>query len=215
MTKVTKWYAVRKGKNPGIYMTWADCEKQVKGFSGAEYKSFTSEAKAREYMNSDEQSMDSVVVQEEDLFTEGVLMAYTDGSFTAGDPPKSGYGICFVRDGKEIARVYGPCNADSSLRNVGGELMAAQKAIEIAQKLLEPELIICHDFKNIQMWGDGLWRCNIKETAEFRELVANARENGLTIEFGWVRGHAGNKYNELADQYACSGADGAVKDLVI
>ena len=31
-----KIYAVRKGRNPGIYDVWAETEQQVKGFSGAE-----------------------------------------------------------------------------------------------------------------------------------------------------------------------------------
>uniref|UniRef100_A0A336LL17 Ribonuclease H n=1 Tax=Culicoides sonorensis TaxID=179676 RepID=A0A336LL17_CULSO len=32
------FYAVANGKIPGIYKTWAECENQVKGFSGAKYK---------------------------------------------------------------------------------------------------------------------------------------------------------------------------------
>lgn len=41
-----KFYAVRNGRVPGVYMSWADCEKQVKGFGGAIYKSFPTEAEA-------------------------------------------------------------------------------------------------------------------------------------------------------------------------
>lgn len=37
---MAKIYAVKKGLVPGIYNTWSECEKQVKGYSGAEYKSF-------------------------------------------------------------------------------------------------------------------------------------------------------------------------------
>jgi ribonuclease HI len=37
-----KYYVVWKGRNPGIYLSWAECEAQVKGFTGAEYKSFES-----------------------------------------------------------------------------------------------------------------------------------------------------------------------------
>lgn len=36
-----KIYAVRKGRIPGIYDTWGETEQQVKGFSGAEYRSFS------------------------------------------------------------------------------------------------------------------------------------------------------------------------------
>ena len=46
-----KYYAVRKGHNIGIYMTWDECKAQVNGFSGAEYKSFTNLEDAHEYMN--------------------------------------------------------------------------------------------------------------------------------------------------------------------
>ena len=41
-----KFYVVWKGRKPGIYTSWAECEAQVKGFAGAEYKSFGSRAAA-------------------------------------------------------------------------------------------------------------------------------------------------------------------------
>ncbi|HUE97886.1 MAG TPA: ribonuclease H family protein [Anaerolineales bacterium] len=37
-----KYYVVWKGRKPGIFTSWAECEKQVKGFAGAQYKSFES-----------------------------------------------------------------------------------------------------------------------------------------------------------------------------
>ncbi len=42
MAKKIKFYVVWKGKNPGIYKSWAECLEQVKGFNGASFKSFTS-----------------------------------------------------------------------------------------------------------------------------------------------------------------------------
>ena len=35
-----KYYAVKKGRNPGIYTSWDLCLKEVKGYKGAIYKSF-------------------------------------------------------------------------------------------------------------------------------------------------------------------------------
>jgi ribonuclease HI len=35
-----KYYAVLKGRKTGIFTTWEECEEQIKGFSGALYKSF-------------------------------------------------------------------------------------------------------------------------------------------------------------------------------
>ena len=45
MTK-QKYYVVWKGRKTGIFTSWAECEVQVKGFVGAEFKSFGSRAEA-------------------------------------------------------------------------------------------------------------------------------------------------------------------------
>lgn len=44
----SKFYTVRKGHTPGVYTTWAECQEQVKGFSGAEFKSFGTRALAEQ-----------------------------------------------------------------------------------------------------------------------------------------------------------------------
>ena len=44
--KKKKFYVVWKGKTPGIFLTWADCETQIKGFPGAKYKSYPSRNEA-------------------------------------------------------------------------------------------------------------------------------------------------------------------------
>ncbi len=41
-----KFYVVWKGRKTGIFTTWAECEAQVKGFTGARFKSFPSKAEA-------------------------------------------------------------------------------------------------------------------------------------------------------------------------
>lgn len=46
----TKFYAVKKGKNPGIYRTWIEAKNQVDHVSGAEYKSFNSKPEAEKWM---------------------------------------------------------------------------------------------------------------------------------------------------------------------
>jgi hypothetical protein len=42
-------YAVRKGKTPGVYDSWDDCQYQVHQFSGAIFKSFSSREEAESY----------------------------------------------------------------------------------------------------------------------------------------------------------------------
>ena len=45
-----KYYAVKNGRQTGIYNSWSECEAQVKGFKGALYKSFSSYDDACNYL---------------------------------------------------------------------------------------------------------------------------------------------------------------------
>ncbi|KAL4070511.1 ribonuclease H-like protein [Scleroderma citrinum] len=44
------YYAVRKGRDPGIYRTWDECEAQIKAFPGAAFKKFTTETEATAFI---------------------------------------------------------------------------------------------------------------------------------------------------------------------
>ena len=46
--KKQKYYVVWQGHRPGIYTTWEECERQVKGVVGAKFKSFESLAQAEQ-----------------------------------------------------------------------------------------------------------------------------------------------------------------------
>ena len=41
-SKAPKFYAVRTGRQPGVFASWAECEAQTKNYSGALHKSFGS-----------------------------------------------------------------------------------------------------------------------------------------------------------------------------
>ena len=47
------FYAVSRGRAPGIYPTWGECSAQVQNFSGARYKKCGTESEAREFINGD------------------------------------------------------------------------------------------------------------------------------------------------------------------
>ena len=52
MSKKQKFYVVWKGKNPGIYDSWKDCQAEIHGVEGAVYKSFDSLEEAKNAFNS-------------------------------------------------------------------------------------------------------------------------------------------------------------------
>ena len=43
------FYAVKAGRVPGIYKTWAECEQQTKGFTGAKFKGFVTQPEAEAF----------------------------------------------------------------------------------------------------------------------------------------------------------------------
>ena len=47
---MTTYYAVHKGRRPGIYKSWNDCKKQIDKFEGAIFKKFTDEKDAKEFL---------------------------------------------------------------------------------------------------------------------------------------------------------------------
>ncbi|MBP5548140.1 MAG: ribonuclease H family protein [Bacteroidales bacterium] len=48
MAKKQKYYVVWRGNVPGVYDTWSECEKQIKGVAGARYKSYESRTLAEQ-----------------------------------------------------------------------------------------------------------------------------------------------------------------------
>ena len=48
--KKKQYYAVRSGREPGIYRTWEECKAQVDGYAKAQYKGFVSLEEAEAYM---------------------------------------------------------------------------------------------------------------------------------------------------------------------
>lgn len=48
-----KYYAVRKGRTPGVYGTWEACKAMVDGYPGAQYKSFRTRAEAEAFVHPD------------------------------------------------------------------------------------------------------------------------------------------------------------------
>lgn len=45
-----KVYAVKKGKETGIFYNWDECKDLVTGYPGAEYKGFFTEEEANDYL---------------------------------------------------------------------------------------------------------------------------------------------------------------------
>lgn len=50
------FYAVRRGRNPGVYNTWEECKSQVERFPSARYKKFAAEDQAWDFVKKTEEA---------------------------------------------------------------------------------------------------------------------------------------------------------------
>ena len=196
-----KYYAVRCGKTPGIYMTWETCKAQVEGFSGAVYKSFTNIEEADAFMNLDASVSVSGETKNYKDIPKDTLIAYVDGSFSE-EVGEYGYGAVIFYNGEEI-HISGKGSEEYmiSMRNVAGEITAARKVMEYAVEKKCNEITIYHDYEGIAKWCQGLWKTNKQGTIEFKEYFDSIR-NIVKVGFIKVKGHSGDEYNDLADKLA-------------
>ena len=44
------FYAVARGKKPGVYQTWSECQEQVSGFPAARFKKFATASQAEQFI---------------------------------------------------------------------------------------------------------------------------------------------------------------------
>lgn len=186
-----KYYAVRQGRTPGVYETWAECQKQVIGYSGASYKSFLSREEALFFVKEEEKS---------EKKKSGVY-AYVDGSFLAKTGEFS-FGAVIFYNG-EILK-FSEKFSDSSLsgmRNVAGEIKGAEFVMDFAEKNKISELDIYYDYMGIEKWCTGEWRTNKAGTAAYRDFY-NRIKDSVRVNFIKVKGHSGDEYNDMADALA-------------
>jgi ribonuclease HI len=141
------------------------------------------------------------------------LYAYTDGA-CSGNPGPGGWGVLMLaRDGDKVVKERTLQGGEADTTNNRMELMAAISALEA---LARPStLILVTDsayVKNgITEWLAGWKRKNWRTAAgsavknvDLWQRLDEARQRH-TVEWRWIKGHAGHAENERADELARAG----------
>lgn len=149
-------------------------------------------------INSEEISSKTTSVEEQ---KKEIIEIYTDGA-CSGNPGPGGYAAIILKEG-ECVEVLG---GERHTTNNKMELMAA---IEGLKKITNKESTIkLYTDSTYLQKGMTEWIANwkqknykdVKNSNLWQEL--DALNSNLNIEWHWVKAHAGNKYNEIADSLA-------------
>ena len=199
----SKYYAVKKGKVPGIYLNWNDCKAMVDGYQGAVYKSFKTIEEAEKFITGDK-VFTGEKASGKNTSESGKTCstyAFVDGSFNKATHTY-GYGGFLVTDNEKYVLQGADNDAEmATMRNVAGEIKGAEAAIKKAIELGLRELVIYYDYMGIEMWATGAWKRNKAGTIAYHEYIMSVKDK-INLTFVKVKGHSGVEGNEEADKLA-------------
>lgn len=199
-----KYYAVRVGKVPGIYLNWNTCKQMVDGYPNAIYKSFSNREEAEQFLQGIKQQFVSKNTDSLDTtkhIEQYQNYAFVDGSYNV-QTNTYGYGGFLIANGQKYVLQGAETDIEmASMQNVAGEILGSMVAVQKALELGLKELVIYYDYMGIEMWASGSWKRNKKGTIAYYDYMQSVKSD-IAITFVKVKGHSGIEGNEEADRLA-------------
>ncbi|TCO76860.1 ribonuclease H1 domain-containing protein [Marinisporobacter balticus] len=193
-----KVYAVRKGRNRGLFNTWEACQKQIQGYSGAEYKSFKELEDAQRYMENAVKEKEAKTIEN---LNDDEMIAYVDGSYEDQMKSCSYGGITFFQGEKHVFSGREKDLKLLEMRNVAGEIKGARLAMAYAISKNAKTLYLYYDYEGIEKWATSAWQARKEGTKDYKKYYDGIAQN-LEVVFIKVKAHSGDQYNEEVDQLA-------------
>lgn len=130
---------------------------------------------------------------------------YTDGGARPTNPGPSGWGFVAIFPDVEY-RISGEEKWSTNNRM---ELTAVIEALLFTAEEPDNWLVFHCDSKYVINCAQNIWKRS--KNTDLWELYDKALGNRRKPKFVWIKGHSGNKYNEIADSLATESALNAGK----
>ena len=89
----------------------------------------------------------------------------------------------------------------AAMHNVAGEIMGVRVVLDYCREQGIPAVELHHDYEGLARWADGSWKANKPGTQSYAAFCRKAAES-VRFRFVKVKGHSGDRYNDLADALA-------------
>ncbi|MDD6431788.1 MAG: ribonuclease H family protein [Lactobacillaceae bacterium] len=217
-----KFYAVKKGYQPGIYTSWPECQRQVSGYAGAVYKGFPTRNAAAAWLKGEDASSRpqqlSLSLGANDT-TAAAIRLYTDGG-SRNHGNKRGQ---HVKSDDKAAWAYLIEYRQQRITGTGGEFGATNNKMEVTALIKALEYLIDHHLNNetilatldshyvldpimkgwLYGWNRRGWVTASGSPVANRELwqtVLHLLPQFSQLRFSWTKGHAINQGNNTVDE---------------
>lgn len=221
---VQKYYAVYRGRQPGIYTSWPECQRQVQGFLGARFKSFPSQAQAQAWLDQGG-NLDGSLNAKPQLVSrqpeEYDLVIYTDGGSRNHGNYRGGHVLnddkaawAFVAFTKQKQILVEATNGEYGATNNKMEVTAFLQALRYLEQLgrfnlkvlfvLDSRYVLDAVTKGwLNSWQRRNWRKadgQVVLNQELWQAVAQLLPKFTNLDYSWTKGHANNQGNLYVDQ---------------
>ena len=223
-----KYYAVKKGRHPGIYPTWPACQREVSGYSGAVYRSFTNRFEAQKWLTAANKpagpSKKQQLSLDLDLGTGQWVAAptirlYTDGGSRnhgnwrgqhVKENDRAAWAFLIDRQGQRLTGTAGEFGATNNRMELLGLINALQLLAkrgwqdEVINATLDSHYVLDPITKGwLYGWRRRGWTTSTGKPVVNQELwqeLLTLLPQFPRLHFRWTKGHATNQGNNIVDE---------------
>jgi ribonuclease HI len=227
----TNYYAVKKGIQPGIYLSWEECKKNVNGVFGAIYKKFDNLIEATEFINDikkdikkakntkinqSENDNKNTNQNNDNELLKNYTYIFCDGSAIHQNyvSIRCGFGLCMIKsDGNE--EKYHQIINNHGTNNVA-ELNAILYGLKLVkEKKIQKTCFVCDSKYAIncilvwsKQWKINNWMTSSKKPVENLDLIKlilheyeSSLNEGYHIVFKHVNSHKSKPRDATSFEY--------------